>query len=354
MKRNTSLQESTVGNNQSLSEKWWWFWFTITLVGIVAVTIVLVDSKDLPITIIGAVLGVAMTVFATFFLFKGQSKQQIKLLEEQHEIEREQEKDSEIFKQKLNTYNRFLDALCKYVTESTEINKKVLIFHTMAIRMHFGSSNIDSFDENVTRILTGTGEDIKEEVRQLVVSLNEIAGLFRNELYGESPTVNSKKLEEFAKAIEGSQEEPTTEEREAEVKEEENEDNDATRDNGLMSWDAKVKDLDSKGWTVNTKADSINLKSLAWPVEIAVYRKKGKYVIEATKPDDSNFSQSLKENFKGARRYGTWWRELPISNYGVTEGTLLAQLPENDKARASVMKWIDKLTGFVENNLVNK
>ena len=67
-------------------------------------------------------------------------------------------------------------------------------------------------------------------------------------------------------------------------------------------------------------------------------------MVEATKGDDSEFSQLLKDNYGGARRYGTWWRELPISNYGVKQDTLLMQLPINDRARASVIKWIDKLT----------
>lgn len=98
---------------------------------------------------------------------------------------------------------------------------------------------------------------------------------------------------------------------------------------------------------MTAEQDSFRLESPGCHVAIAVYRKKGKYVVEASKQDDSDFSQALKDNFKGARRYGTWWRELPISNYGVTEGTLLAQLPTNGRARASVIKWVDKIIEYI-------
>lgn len=130
MKRNFSDETQTV------SEKWWWLWFTLALIGIVVVTIFLVDAKELPITIIGAVLGVAMTVFATFFLFKGQSRQQITLLEEQNKIEREQEKVADIFKERLKAYQRFLDALCDYLETKSEKSKAKVRFHTAAIAMH--------------------------------------------------------------------------------------------------------------------------------------------------------------------------------------------------------------------------
>ena len=57
---------------QTFLEKWWSIAFAIAILGIAVVTVSLADSRELPLTIIGAVLGVAMTVFATFFLFKGQ------------------------------------------------------------------------------------------------------------------------------------------------------------------------------------------------------------------------------------------------------------------------------------------
>lgn len=334
------MNGKSAGHNPSLFEHLWGWSFAIAILGIIIVTFVISDTRELPMTIIGAVLGVAMTVFATFFLFKGQSKQQVALIDQQ----REQEKEVEIFKQKLNSYNAFLDSLRRYVTESNDITKKEVIFNAMAIRMHCSASIIDPLDENITTIIRNTGDD--NEVKSLIRSLNTIASLFREELYGDSCAVESKKLDEFEKAISGSTEEPTEEEKMRENQEDEREDVE-NASKSVAEWSEKIIHLKKNGWNIEEGGDALCLRSSETPVIISVYRKKGKYVVEATKEEDSDFSQALKNNFKGSRRYGTWWRELPISNYGVTEGTLLSQLPTNDRARASVIKWIDKLTDFI-------
>ncbi|MDE6384296.1 MAG: hypothetical protein K2K79_08135 [Paramuribaculum sp.] len=339
-------------------EKWWGYFFAIAILGIIIVTYTISDSQDLPLTIIGAVLGVAMTVFATYFLFKGQSNQQaamikqqselqMALMREQHNIERIREKESEIFKQKLASYNRFLNALRNYVTESTPTNKKEIIFHTMALRMHCSENIITELDNNVIKIIDAKGT--QEEVEKLIEALNEISYIFGRELYEDSDE-KSRDLSAFVTAISGSQEEPTENEKLIEAEEEEKEDAAAMKGASVIGWDDKINDLKKSGWLLTPGNDSFTLSSDSKPVIISVYRKKGKYVVEATKDGDNEFSKILKDNFKGSRRYSTWWRELPINNYGVTEGTLLAQLPTNDRARASVIKWINKLTDFLKSN----
>ncbi len=340
----------------SATEKWWAYLFAISIVGIAVVTVSLTDKNELPLTIIGALLGVAMTVFATYFLFKGQSKQQLalleqqqqqqlSLLEEQHNIERDQEKESETFKQKLVSYNSFLDALRRYVTQPNETSKKEIIFHTMAIRMHCKDSIVESLDENIISIIKDTGD--KNEIKSLVTALNKIAYIFREELYDMTTPSSSKPLDDFEKAISGSAEEPSEEQKVKDNEEEQKEDEAAVSNSRILSWDEKIDQLKSIGWNLTNGNDSFTLSSNATPVIISVYRKKGKYVVEASKENDSDFSQTLKDNFKGSRRYGTWWRELPINNYGVTEGTLLTQLPNNVRARASVIKWIDKVIAYI-------
>ena len=328
---------------QTLIEKLWGYLFAIAIIGIMIVTVLICESKDLPLTIIGAVLGVAMTVFATYFLFKGQSNQQIEL----QNIEWEGEKETAVFQEKLTTYNKFLTALCSYVTDSTETNKKILIFHTMAIQMHADPKTVQSFIDNVSKIIEVTGNGDKKEIEALVITLQKISQIFQNELYGKPDNEDSRiDLTTFIKTIAGGQVEPSEKEKELEIEEDRKEDEASVGNEALISWENKVKNLESEGWELTYGNDSFVMKSDNSPVQISVYRKKGKYVIEATKEGDSDFSQNLKDNYKGSRRYGTWWRELPISNYGVKDGTLLEQLSTNDKARASVMKWIDKLTEF--------
>mgnify|MGYP001070499036 CR=1 FL=1 len=160
------------------------------------------------------------------------------LLQGQSDAERLQKEQAEIFKEKLATYNRFLDALCKYVTDSTEHNKKVLIFHTMSIKMHCDANVVERFNSCATRVIAGAGTDGKKATKELVETLNEIASLFRAELYGDdnasghSPSIS---LESFVDAITGSQEEPTRKEADESMKEDEAEDN-ARPSTGLISW----------------------------------------------------------------------------------------------------------------------
>ncbi len=299
----------------------------------VAVILRLFSTTDLPFQTFAALIGVIITAIITGVLLKGQS-----------DAERRLKEQSEIFKEKLATYNRFLDSLRNYVTESTEANKKDVIFHAMAIRMHTKPDTVNALDKNIIKLIENTGTDT--EVPALVESLNEIALIFGKELYGESmlPTTD---LHSFISAISGSQEEPSEEEKLIEATEEEKEDSDNLPELSLSDWDEKVRELRTKGWEVKEGNDSLQIISSSSPVEISIYRKKGKYRVEVSKDGDNGFSQFLKDSFKGARRYGTWWRELPISNYGVTEGTLLTQLPTNDRARASVIKWIDKIINIL-------
>ncbi|MDE6268102.1 MAG: hypothetical protein K2M04_03365 [Muribaculaceae bacterium] len=329
--------------NSSLNEKLWGWFFAIAIAGLVVVTYSLSDTKELPMTIIGAVLGVAMTVFATFFLFKGQSKQQVAMINE----ELNQKKEVEIFKERLKAYNSFLNALRRYVSKPSPEGKKEVIFHTMAIRMHSDAQVTDMLDEYIIRLIKSTGTET--ELTELVESLNAIACIFGNELYDKN-TGGTKSIDAFVDAISGAQEDQPKEEMLLELAAEEKEDEAASNEATIISWNDKINNLKTQGWTFTPGNDSFTLASISSPVEISVYRKKGKYVVEATKDGDSGFSKNLKDNFKGSRRYGTWWRELPINNYGVTEGTLLAQLTTNDRARASVNKWIDKLTDYITNN----
>lgn len=361
-------------SSKPLFSRTWWIVFCIAILAIVLVTIALVDSHDLPVTIIGAVLGVIMTIFASFILLKGQSEQQAdldekqiklqaelaekqtklqqdlqqQLVESQHAIERREHRESTIFIEKLSTYNNFLSALSDYVIENSEGNKKALIFHTMAIQMHAAPVVVQSFIDNVIEVIRSTtGNGDKAEISKLIEALNRIGSIFRNELYPASDTDGSSlNLDAFIEAITGSQVEPTEEQKEKDSEEEQKEDEEAVNNSKIQTWDSKIMELVSKGWILENGNDSFSLTSKESPVTISVYRKKGKYVVEASKGDDSEFSQMLKDNYGGSRRYGTWWRELPISNYGVKQDTLLAQLPINDRARASVLKWVDKLTEF--------
>ena len=149
---NSILMSKSASQNSSLNDRLWGWFFAISIAGLIVVTYSLSDTNELPMTIIGAVLGVAMTVFATFFLFKGQSKQQVAMINE----ELNQQKEVEIFTERLKAYNSFLDALRRYVSKPSPEGKKEVIFHTMAIRMHSDAQVTDMLDENIIKLIKST------------------------------------------------------------------------------------------------------------------------------------------------------------------------------------------------------
>lgn len=332
---------------QSYLEKWWGFAFAIAIIGIVVVTVFLADSRELPLTIIGAVLGVAMTVFATFFLFKGQSKQQIVLLEEQHRIERDQENETEIFKQKLNTYQQFLDALCKYVTTKSDEAQSELKFRTAALAMHGDTRQLTALNLEISEIIAIYDDEVPDD-KKLIQALFSIAELFGSELYPGREFVRNAEydtsIENLARVIDDSASSSGLSEIEAEDKDSEK--SDAQEAENMESWAQKLSELKSYGWNVviDSVRDSISLSNSAAQRYISFYKKGRFYVVQAQGADgDSEYSKTLKALHKGSRRSNIWWRELTsLPNYGVSNG-LSKAVETNSKARAVVIKWIERL-----------
>lgn len=334
-------------DRQTVLEKWWGLAFAIAMIGIVVVTVSLADSRELPLTIIGAVLGVAMTVFATFFLFKGQSKQQIALLEVQHRIERNQKNETEIFKQKLNTYQQFLDALCKYVTTKSDEAQSELKFRTAALAMHGDTYQLTALNREISEIIAIYDDEIPDD-KKLIRALFSIAELFGAELYPGREIVRNTdyetSIENLARVIDDSASNSELSEIEAEDKD--SEISDAHEAENMESWTQMVSDLRTKGWNtaVDPIKDTITISNPTSGQVISFYKKGRFYVVQAQGKDgDTEFSKALKTRYKGSRRSNIWWRELTsLPNYGVSNG-LSTAIETNDKARAVVVKWIARL-----------
>lgn len=332
---------------QTMLEKWWGFAFAIAILGIVAVTVSLADSKELPTTIIGAVLGVVMTVFASFFLFKGQSRQQLAFLEEQHRIEHDQEYETEVFKQKLTTYNRFLDALCEYVKTKSEVSQAELKFRTAALAMHSNVEQMTSLNQTIAEIMNIFTEETPDDWR-LVKALFSIADEFGKELYPKREMIRTKEYEMSVESLTKSIEDSTlnTDIKEIEAEDAANDTAGSDVISDTSTWHDQLNTLKAEGWTVNVDAatDKISLTNPAANNSISIYKKGRFYVVQAQGPDgDTEFSKTLKAQYKGSRRANIWWRELTsLPNYGVSNG-LSTAIVNNDKARAVVVKWIDRL-----------
>ena len=334
-------------DRQTFLEKWWSFAFAIAIIAIAVVSVSLADSRELPLTIIGAVLGVAMTVFATFFLFKGQSKQQIALLEEQHRIERDQENETEIFKQKLNAYQQFLDALCRYVTTKKDEAQSELKFRTAALAMHGDSQQLTALNREISKIIAFYADEVPDD-KELIQSLFSIAELFGAELYpGRAYVRNAEyetSIENLACVIDASASSSELSEIEAEDKDSEKSDEQEAEN--MESWAQKLSELKSNGWhvVIDPVKDTISVYKPTAQHKISFYKKGRFYVVQAQgAEEDSEYSKTLKTLHKGSRRSNIWWRELTsLPNYGVSNG-LSKAVETNSKARAVVVKWIDRL-----------
>ncbi len=355
-----------IGDSKPLFTKTWWILFCISILAIALITVSLIDSKDLPLTIIGAVLGVVMTVFASFILLKGQSEQQseladkqsrlqtelqLKLTETQNEIEQKGQKDSAIFKERLNSYNQFLDALCKYVETRDEASKSILKFRTAALAMHCDNQQMIETNQAVGDIIKMyQSADVNDE--ELLNSLFNISDYFRTELYPDRVA----RTEEYKDSIK-----KLTERFEVgtDATDPQDEKNDTLAQEKVIEresqtvggWSDYVQSLTRQGWTIGIANDQINLTNgeAAASIRIRKPRKGTFYVVEVISNDnDADFTKGLKAQFKGARSGGTWWRELTsLPNYGIRSGQLTNSLESNAKARTVIIKWIDKLTEYI-------
>ena len=362
----------------------WWIAFCISILAIAFVTVSLIDSRDLPITIIGAVLGVVMTVFASFILLKGQSEQQAELANKQsrlqadltekqtelqsklqldlarrqNEIEQERQKETAIFQEKLNSYNLFLNALCKYVESKDEASKSILKFRTAALAMHCDNQQMIETNRKVGDIIK-MYQSADEDDEELLMSLFNISDCFREALYSnrskdraaEERTEKYKEsIKELTERFEDSRDssDPQDERNDTLYQEETIE----QESKAVGGWHDYIKSLKNQGWTLDVANDQINLSkddALA-SIRIRKPRKGTFYVVEViSKNGDAEFAKGLKTQFKGARSGGSWWRELTsLPNYGVKSGQLTASLEDNAKARTVIIKWIDKLTDYIK------
>lgn len=360
------------GDSKPSFTKTWWILFCISILAIAFITVSLIDSKELPITIIGAMLGVVMTVFASFILLKGQSEQQaeladkqlklqtelqLKLTETQNKIEKEGAKETEIFKQKLINYQEFLNALNEYLSTKERSAKIKLKFQTSALAMHAEYENLAQINIIVKTIIDGNnGDDMDDE--KLIPALFNLSKIFRDELYikkdkeyGEKDKENLEaylrfkdSIKSFAQAIENSDDEADKSDVEAEDEQENLNANDGITEN----WDEYCHRL--KGWTLSYKKGNIVVASNKTPAVIEFKLKSGYYVVASSYGEDKLYPKYLQKEIKASSRSGVnWWRSLnTLRNYRVKSGELVNNLSNNDAARALVIRWIDRLTSLAE------
>ena len=355
----------------STQESWWWLFFAVCIIGLAIVTVLLIDIKELPITIIGALLGVAMTVLATYFLFKGQSKlqrdlvneqseQQLKIFNEQSKQqltmvneELRQEKEVEIFKARLKAYQDFLNSLSAYLQTKQEADKSKLKFHTAALAMHGDKKSLTKVNNTVKAILDECNGENNDD-RKLIPALFNLSEIFRQDLYPEAVSESAddnftKSITEFAESsryADGFTDQSAIEADDAE----QILDIDSEAASGIISWDSYVESL--KDWKVSSRKGGIKLEKADSNIIIEFKLKSGYYVVASSDGDDKEYPIKLKNQFKNSCRSGAnWWRPLnTLRNYRVKAGTLPDEISTNAGARAVVINWIDKLIESITNN----
>ncbi|MBD5380163.1 MAG: hypothetical protein HDR74_09865 [Bacteroides sp.] len=345
----------------STQESWWWLFFAVCIIGLAIVTVLLIDIKELPITIIGALLGVAMTVLATYFLFKGQSKLQRDLVNEQSKQqlymvneELKQEKEVEIFKARLKAYQDFLDSLSAYLQTKQETDKSKLKFHTAALAMHGDKKSLTKVNNTVKTIIDECNGENSDD-RKLIPALFNLSEIFRQDLYPEVETESADdknftdSITEFAESsryADGYTDQSAIEAED--VEQALNIDSDST--SVITSWDSYVESL--KDWKVSSQKGEIKLQKIDSSILIEFKLKSGYYVVASNDGDDREYPIKLKNQFKSSYRSGAnWWRPLnTLRNYRVKAGTLSDEIGTNDGARALVINWIDKIIESINKN----
>ena len=338
----------------STQENLWWLLFAVCIIGLAIVTVLLIDIKELPITIIGALLGVAMTVLATYFLFKGQSKLQRDLVNEQSKQqlnmvneELKQEKEVEIFKARLKAYQDFLDSLSAYLQTKQEADKSKLKFHTAALAMHGDKKSLTQVNNTVKAIIDECNGENRDDGK-LIPALFNLSEIFRQDLYPETVSESSDdknftdSITKFAESTRIADDYTDKSAIEAEDAAQIL-DIDSEASAGIISWDSYVDSL--KDWKVSCRKGGIKLEKADSNIIIEFKLKSGYYVVASSDGDDKEYPIKLKNQFKNSCRSGAnWWRPLnTLRNYRVKAGTLHDEISTNDGARAVVINWIDKI-----------
>lgn len=356
----------------STQESWWWLFFAVCIIGLAIVTVLLIDIKELPMTIIGALLGVAMTVLATYFLFKGQSKlqrdlvneqsaQQLKIFNEQSKQqltmvneELKQEKEVEIFKARLKAYQDFLDSLSAYLQTKQEADKSKLKFHTAALAMHGDKKSLTQVNNTVKAIIDECNGENSDDGK-LIPALFNLSEIFRQDLYPETVSESSDDknfTDSITKFAESSRlADDYTDKNAIEAEDAEQIlDIDSEAATGIISWDSYVESL--KDWKVSSQKGEIKLEKIDSNIIIEFKLKSGYYVVASNNGDDKEYPIKLKNQFKSSYRSGAnWWRPLnTLRNYRVKAGALPDEISTNNGARAVVINWIDKIIDSITNN----
>ena len=270
------FQDSNTKN--SFSEKNWQIFFIISLVGLAVVAIILIDAKELPLTIIAALLGVVMTIFATFFLLKGQGKQQAALQAEQIRQSNIAKLEQEIFKQKLFTYQQFLESLKNYVECHSDANRDKLKFHTAALAIHCTDANtIIEINNRVAKILEMyQTADVNDQ--HLLLALFDISDFLQSTLYSSSSVQRTDQLTasilNLSRTLDADEDISNSEDNLDEDISHDNESDQPLQANELLN------KFNNQGWALNAGNDSIVIVNSTKNLAIRFRRpRKGAFYI---------------------------------------------------------------------------
>lgn len=297
---------------------------------------------DITLAIISAVLSVLMTASATFFLLDGQTK-----------AEQKKNNQTEIFKERLKSYNQFLSALGNYVENPQDKNlESRLKFRTSALAMHTNPHDMININRNVKEIIGMAQQDNESNILK---TLFDISKVFNTILYEHNKEngVNSPQLEsEYEKsiiAISNKLESTLEEVSEVDITSEDIKEQEEIEKENIPAkkWNEFKNNIELESWHIDDTNDviKVNKPGINTFIRIRKPSKNQFYIVEVINEDDDNdFVRKIKSKHKGNIRGGRWFRDLTsLPSYGIKNGTLVNAIESNDKARAVIIKWIEKL-----------
>lgn len=349
-------------------------WQIVGIVALILLTLGLIvwtEGAALPTHIIAALLGCVVTAIITWLLLGRQSKMQVKMQEDLSNIDLTREKKTRIYDEKIQVYQRYLESLREVVMARriSDEQKILLQFQIAEIAMHTPYGQVELVADGIQAIVKGLDQrknQSQDEV-ELLRSLFDIVGCFKQELYAESdgvrPNENTDERKHVEAIIRAFREAFATSDTDggclpvAEVKDHEASATDGCATAGLLD-DLKVDETQRQRPCWQGKADGwqcckVNQDGLKWVkqdfpgiVDVGFY--EGHYYIQANYPDETDFSTPMKREYGGRRSYGAWWRHLDEPYYNIKEGEFLDCFRQDAALQGYITDWCCKLIDHLE------
>ena len=118
-------------------------------------------------------------------------------------------------------------------------------------------------------------------------------------------------------------------------------------------WDLLIKNWTEKGWYYDVLDDGFFVR-LEEDIRIDFGYYQGHYYMQARYKEDCDFSTQMKNEYRGRRNYGSWWKFLDEPFFDMERGSFMKTLEINDALQKYVDYWVNKLMQNLMNYHINQ